>query len=141
MTKKEQIVNYANQIATVAFYLNGRRHDNYSHNYDNGYHPMNFKVYNKVGECKEISFRRFHYNNYSFQALFPNAKNKPGYGPVHDICINLEKGKWSNDESEYMAKSLLGKTTDEIEFMQVVLLAVKNELREMLQDIKKNITL
>jgi len=142
MTKKEQIIKIADEIAVVAFYLNGRRHDNYSVNYDNGYHPMNYKMYNKVGELKELSFRRFHYDGqYSFQALFPNAKQKPGYGPVLDICINLETGEFFHEDDRYMAESLLGKTTDEIEFMQAVLLAVKNELREMLQGIQRDIIL
>ena len=142
MTKKEQIIEIANQIATVAFYLNGRRRDNYSVNYDNGYHPMVYKMHNKVGEVKELSFRRFHYDGcYSFQALFTNAKQKPGYGPVSDICIDLETGKFSHDDDRYMAESLLGKTVDEIEFVQAVLLAVKNELREMLQGIARDIRL
>ena len=141
MTKKEQIIKIADEIAKIAFYLNGRRHDVYSHNYDNGYHPMVYKMHNKVGELKELSFRRFHYNAYSFQALFTNAKQKPGYGPVSDISIDLETGKFFHDDDRYMAESLLGKTVDEIEFMQAVLLAVKNELREMLQGIARDIQL
>ena len=139
--KVEQILGYANEIAKIAFYLNGRRRDSYSSNYDNGYHPITFKMYNKKCELKTLCFRRFHYSAYSFQALFTNAKNKPGHGSVSDICINLETGKFFHDDDKYMAQSLLGENTDEIEFMQAVLLAVQNELREMLIQIKRDIRL
>jgi hypothetical protein len=139
--KIEQILGYANEIAKIAFYLNGRSRNNYSSSYDNGYHPITFKMYNKECELKTLCFRRFQYNVYSFQALFPNAKNKPGHGPVSDISINLETGKFFHDDDKYMAQSLLGENTDEIEFMQAVLLAVQNELREMLIQIKRDIHL